>query len=660
MTWATTTTTASTFTGSISGTTLTVTAGACQPGYILSGAGVTGCTVIRQITPTTPNNGVGTYEVTGLAQTVPSTTITGTVRTHTQTGTDVGFSGLLGFAGVTKIYGAVGIIWQIDSARTSISANFTFTPRTEYPYFTNSPLLEVNTTTTSNVAIAGTAVGAGGFTDYTTKPFMMTSRSGVGYNGSNAASFYVSGIFNWSGGTHLSDGPIYFAPSSTVTIDTGYADFLGGATNSLYIATTNITFNGPLYCTGKRLAPLVNGLTLYGFAPRNTAAGLDGGNANQYVTLIDFQPYNCGIDIYLRNYNGRIIDGSSKGSATIVQNPLLSGTGWQGVTILRRPVSHIVEDPTGIPIVGAKIYSAPTNDGNRVDLSSFGPALPIFNFTDAPSQAWTTTTGGVTTTQYVKLKGWWVNNTTTPANSSNVTRYTKNGDDTDAYDFFVWSYGYLPATSSVSLTGIGTFVNKFAQPIDTSITQTNVTTVSAYTTLNTASQQYDYGSYYRLSNFAGETTFLCTKSGNLLNYGSLDVVYDATASSPEVLVGNTLTINATTMTADVTTTGTVSFVNGATFTGSITDSTGTRASLTVNGVVSGSRILVVRTDTDTTLVNALVSGTSYVYPYTWTSDLPISVRVRNASGSPAYQEWSTTSTLTNTNSSLTANQVLDQ
>ena len=580
MAWVTTTATAGTCTGSISGTTLTVTAGTCQPGFILSGAGVTACTVIRQITPTTPNNGVGTYEVTGLAQTVPSTTITGTIRTHTQTGTEVGFSGLLGFVGVTKIYGAVGIIWQIDSARTNLSANFTFTPRTEYPYFTNSPFLEVNTTTTSNVVIAGSAVGAGGLTDYTTKPFMLTSRSGSGYNGSSAASFYVAGILNWAGGMHLSDGPVYLAATATVTIDTAYADFLGGAVNSFYIATNNITFNGPLYCTGKRLAPLVTNLTLNSFAPRNTAAGVDGGNANQYVTLNDFQPYNCGIDIYQRNYNGRIMYGSSKGMATIVQNPLLSGTGWQGVAILLRNVSHIVKDPAGVPIVGAKIYSIPTNDGNRIDLSAFGPALPIFNFTDAANQSWTTTAGGITTTQAVKLKGWWVNNTTTPANSSSVTRYTKGGDDTATYDFFVWAYGYLPATTTVSLNGIGTFVNAVAQPADGSITQSNSAIVAAYTELNTAAQVYDYGSYYALTNFVGQTAFYSTRSGSLLNFGAYNVTIDAAAVAPFALSGSTITIKASAFAGSITTTGNIT--NSTPVTGTISSSAGVITSLAAN------------------------------------------------------------------------------
>ena len=159
MSWTTTTATGGTCTGSISGTTLTVTAGSMQPGWILSGTGVTACTTIQQLTGT--QNGVGTYSVT-VSQTVASTTITGTIRTHTQTGTDTGWSGLLGLTGVTKIFGALGIAWQVDSARIAINGTFTCTPRSEWPLFTNSPFLEIVTGTASNMTIAGNSTGAGG------------------------------------------------------------------------------------------------------------------------------------------------------------------------------------------------------------------------------------------------------------------------------------------------------------------------------------------------------------------------------------------------------------------------------------------------------------------------------------------------------------------
>jgi hypothetical protein len=72
-------------TGSIAGTTLTVSAvttGVLTPGQTISGTGVAaGTEILSQLTGTT--GGVGTYQVSGAAQTVSSTTITGSGGTLT-------------------------------------------------------------------------------------------------------------------------------------------------------------------------------------------------------------------------------------------------------------------------------------------------------------------------------------------------------------------------------------------------------------------------------------------------------------------------------------------------------------------------------------------------------------------------------------------------
>ena len=83
------------------------------------------------------------------------------------------------------------------------------------------------------------------------------------------------------------------------------------------------------------------------------------------------------------------------------------------------------------------------------------------------------------------------------------------------------------------------------------------------------------------------------------------------------------------------------------------------ATLTIDGIVSGSRILIRRTDNQAVLVNAY-TGTSYPYSYAVAGSVPVEIVLRNASGSPAYQPWRTTTTLAGTNSTITAAQVLDQ
>ena len=81
--------------------------------------------------------------------------------------------------------------------------------------------------------------------------------------------------------------------------------------------------------------------------------------------------------------------------------------------------------------------------------------------------------------------------------------------------------------------------------------------------------------------------------------------------------------------------------------------------LTVSNIVNDSRILVRRTDTLAVISNQTVTGGTFTYNYIHTSDIPIEIVVRKATSAPFYQEWRTTTTLTNSNNSQTANQILD-
>jgi hypothetical protein len=81
---------------------------------------------------------------------------------------------------------------------------------------------------------------------------------------------------------------------------------------------------------------------------------------------------------------------------------------------------------------------------------------------------------------------------------------------------------------------------------------------------------------------------------------------------------------------------------------------------TVSNIVSGSRLLIRNTDNQNVLVNETVAGTSRVYSYTYTADIPIEIVLRKASSSPVYQEFRTIATLTSNNGSVVANQVLDE
>lgn len=100
----------------------------------------------------------------------------------------------------------------------------------------------------------------------------------------------------------------------------------------------------------------------------------------------------------------------------------------------------------------------------------------------------------------------------------------------------------------------------------------------------------------------------------------------------------------------------VTFVNTGP---NITVDNSVSATLTIDGIVSGSSILIRRTDTLAVLANA-TTGTSYAYSYTVSGSAPIEIVVRKATTSPFYQQWRTTTTLAGVNATITASQALDE
>jgi hypothetical protein len=151
-------------------------------------------------------------------------------------------------------------------------------------------------------------------------------------------------------------------------------------------------------------------------------------------------------------------------------------------------------------------------------------------------------------------------------------------------------------------------------------------------------------------------TLRLTADTTLTNSTATKVVFDGagttytisggTVSEVENVSGSTVTVTLTNGAPTPTVTGPNVTINAET------------TSYTVTGIVSGSRLLIRRTDTQAALYND-VPGTSYAYIYVWSGDIPVEIIVRKATSAPYYQEWRTTATLTSTSNTVTANQTLD-
>lgn len=106
---------------------------------------------------------------------------------------------------------------------------------------------------------------------------------------------------------------------------------------------------------------------------------------------------------------------------------------------------------------------------------------------------------------------------------------------------------------------------------DEDITETNKLTVLAYSEINNADEFYDRAKAEWRDN---DNYPLIEKNGNTIDVGSLNVIFDATATQVYNLTGNTLTIKTNSYTGDIITTGSFNVANGAEIIGGYTDNTG--------------------------------------------------------------------------------------
>jgi hypothetical protein len=345
------------------------------------------------------------------------------------------------------------------------------------------------------------------------------------------------------------------------------------------------------------------------------------------------------------------------GTATRVFTNIFAAVGTGKLSVLwTETVNARLRDASNNPITSdALIWLTERDDGARFE----AVGRTGFNWLTVQSYSQAVDGAGQASVS-VRTGIAYVSRDTGPVNTLNRSYFGKTS--ADDFDIFAVGYHYNIASGSHILRGINGYT--YTQPMvtDSSIAQTTRATVDAYTTLDTPQQFYDRAKSWLVSNYAGQTSVLVTRLGNTIDAGTRNVVIDATAAAAFSVAGSTITIKSSAFVGNLTTTGTITLANGATFTGQRTDSTGTitSANFTISNIISGSRLLIRRTDTQFVLVNQAITGTSFTYVYLHTTNIPVEIVVRKATGSPTYQEWRTTATLTSSGGSATANQVLDE
>jgi hypothetical protein len=232
-------------------------------------------------------------------------------------------------------------------------------------------------------------------------------------------------------------------------------------------------------------------------------------------------------------------------------------------------------------------------------------------------------------------------------------------DDTGAY---FWLDG-IPITDWVpSVRHYGyQFDANVHRTADAFVSETDEAAVAAYASIGTLDALHDR-LYLWVCEHPGDAVFF-ERVGSVLDLGEHDLVVDAEAATPFAIVGTTITIKADTLLAgsvfaQVTTTGDITFANGAAAGPALiySDASGTSVPLAVTGVRSGTKVRVTRTDTAAELAIGTAGATGFVTRLTWTADIPVRADTAYTSGLDCEDEASALGTLTATGATLSVVQ----
>ena len=165
--------------------------------------------------------------------------------------------------------------------------------------------------------------------------------------------------------------------------------------------------------------------------------------------------------------------------------------------------------------------------------------------------------------------------------------------------------------------------------LDTTITQQDKSIVDAYTRIDNSREFCDAAFAFLEDNITSYQERLVNRAGTEIDAGSNNIILDATANNAIAFDGSTITIHSDNFTGDLLTTGLITFVNGATISGSYTDQNGTVAPpvqfiVTVNQ--NGCDVVILEAGTDTVLASAdSLSGNSFAWTYSGSQSVDVGV-----------------------------------
>jgi hypothetical protein len=247
----------------------------------------------------------------------------------------------------------------------------------------------------------------------------------------------------------------------------------------------------------------------------------------------------------------------------------------------------------------------------------------------------------------------------------NPKKYYYNQPYTDdIFDYGIISYARNIFSTEIILRGAdGSEIDVVLQP-DLLVSESDRTVVDAYTEIDTSAKFYDRAKSFLTANYKGEGSTIVSRAGIDIET-TFDIDIDASATSAFAFDGSKITIKASAFSGNITTTGLVTTLNDAVVLGTITDSSGTRATLQYNisGLIQHSCVQLYNVTADAEMFNDSVNSTSYSAEYTEgievTTGDEIRMRVTRQFGTTAYLPFEATAIATASGFSFKASQLLD-
>lgn len=213
---------------------------------------------------------------------------------------------------------------------------------------------------------------------------------------------------------------------------------------------------------------------------------------------------------------------------------------------------------------------------------------------------------------------------------------------------------YAPFVTAVDHYGYTYAPTLATRDVDPVIDESDEATVSAYTGISISGgvitltsnhsirELYDYCQYYRAVNQIAP--FFTSADGVNFNCS-----YDLTLNGGNITGTGAIAMSSNTFTRTGSESSSVI----------ITHDAGTFTTLSVSGIVDGSRLRLLNVTDNIELANEVISGTTYSSNFEWTAEKTIQLQLTNVDGATAYLPYLSTNTITAAGLSFLADQELD-